>query len=166
MISNKAIELSSVEHYNHSLNTWKNGEESFIKACKLNNIDYKKSNKNEDINHIDFWIYGKGIDIKGFKKSHQEGFIVVEFKNVQGNAGSCSDGSGCEWIAFQFENCFWIVRKEELLTYCRKNVAIEYVNDFENCYKKLYSRKGRNDLMTKLHLTDIKNFNFIWKLCY
>ena len=99
-------------------------------------------------------------DIKGFKKSHQEGFIVVEFKNVQGNAGSCSDGSGCEWIAFQFENCFWIVRKEELLTYCRKNVAIEYVNDFENCYKKLYSRKRK----IKTHNLAIADFTGIMLL--
>ena len=166
MISKKAIELSSNEHYTHSLNTWKNGEEAFVKACELNKIDFRKSTKEEDIKHIDFWVYDKGIDIKGYKKSHQEGFIVIEFKNVQGYAGSCSEKSSCEWIAFQFEKCFWILRKDELLSYCRKNVVLEYVDDFKNCYKKLYSRKGRNDLMTKIHISDVKEFNFIWKLSY
>ncbi len=165
MISNKAKELSSNEHIKHSQETGTQGEYNFIQACKKNKIEFKKSNANEDIfSHVDFFIYGKGIDVKGYKKSHSEGFIVVEFKNVNGYAGSCSNESNAEWIAFQFEECFWIVRKDELLRYCRKNVKVEMVNEFKDCYKKLYTRKDRKDLMTRLHLSDLKTFDFIWKL--
>tara|TARA_R110000868_G_scaffold253987_1_gene510619 strand:- start:84 stop:587 length:504 start_codon:yes stop_codon:yes gene_type:complete len=165
MITEKIKSLSSNEHIQHSIDTGKNGELNFIKACKLNGIEVIKSSDNQDIyNHIDFFIYGKGIDIKGYKKSHTQGFIIVEFKNVNGYSGSCSKESKCEWIAFQFQSCFWIVRKNELLNYCRQEVKNEYVESFNDCYKKLYTRKNRKDLMTKLSLSDLKTFNFIWKL--
>lgn len=165
MISNKAKSISSIAHIEHSIKTGINGANMFVQACRLNSIDVFESTKKEDIfDHIDFWIYGKGVDVKGFKKSHQEGFIIIEFKNVNGYSGSCSADSKAEFIAFQFADCFWIVRKNELLEYCRKNVQIEYVEQFKDCYKKLYTRKGRKDLMTKLHLSDLKTFNFILKL--
>jgi hypothetical protein len=165
MISNKAKSMSSAQHIENSVNTGQAGAAMFVKACQLNSIEVLESTKQEDIyDHIDFWIYGKGVDVKGFKKSHQEGFIVIEFKNVNGYAGSCSANSKAEFIAFQFAECFWVVRKNELLEYCRKNVQLEYVYDFKDCYKKLYTRKDRKDLMTKLHLSDLKNFNFILKL--
>lgn len=165
MISNKAKSISSTAHIEHSIKTGLTGANMFLEACKINSIEVFESTKQEDIyDHIDFWMYGKGVDVKGFKKSHQEGFIVIEFKNVNGYAGSCSADSKAEFIAFQFADCFWIVRKNELLDYCRKNVQIEYVEEFKDCYKKLYTRKGRKDLMTKLHLSDLKTFNFILKL--
>jgi hypothetical protein len=165
MISEKAKLLSSNQHISQSIETGKSGEDMFEKACILNCIEYRKSNKDENIfDHIDFWIDGKGVDVKGYKKSHTEGYIIVEFKNVNGYSGSCSDKSKAEYIAFQFSDCFWIVRKNELLEYCRKNVIIEYVDSFADCYKKLYTRKNRKDLMTKLNLSDLKQFNFILKL--
>ena len=165
MISNKAKELSSESHIERSIAVGSEGESKFILACELNNIKCTKSSKQDDIfNHVDYWIYDKGVDIKGFKQSHKEGFVVIEFKNVNGKGGSCSDQSKAEWIAFQFETCFWIVRKNELLNYCRENVQLEYVESFNDCYKKLYRRKERKDLMTKLKLSDLKTFNFIWKL--
>jgi len=167
MISNKAKQLSSVEHIKQSYKIGNEGQQKFIDACKLNNIEVKKSTEKEDIeDHIDFWIFNKGVDVKGLKKSHTQGYIVVEFKNVLGKDGSCSEKSKAEYIAFQFEKCFYLIRKIELLNYCRKNVKIEYVNNFNECYKKLYQRKDRKDLMTKLHLSDLKEFNFILKLIY
>lgn len=165
MISNKAKSISSIAHIEHSIKTGVTGANMFLEACKINSIDVFESTKQEDIyDHIDFWMYGKGVDVKGFKKSHQEGFIIIEFRNVNGYSGSCSADSKAEFIAFQFADCFWMVRKNELLDYCRKNVQIEYVEEFKDCYKKLYTRKGRKDLMTKLHLSDLKTFNFILKL--
>jgi hypothetical protein len=165
MISNIAKAMSSEEHINRSLDTGKNGEDNFKLACKLNNIDCFESDEENNIyNHIDFWILGMGVDVKGYKNSHSKGFVVVEFKNVNGYAGSCSKQSKAELIAFQFNGYFMIVRKQELLEYCRKEVELIYVTSFNECYKKLYQRTGRKDLMTMLSVNDLKSFKFLLNL--
>jgi len=57
-----------------------------------------------------------------------------------------------------------IVRKQELLEYCRKEVELIYVTSFNECYKKLYQRTGRKDLMTMLSVNDLKSFKFLLNL--
>ena len=164
MITETAKNLSSNGHIEYSINTGKKGEENFRLACKLNNLQYVEATDKENIKHVDFYVLGLGVDVKGYKNAHKDGFLIVEFRNVNGNAGSCSEKSNADLLAFQFEDYFLIVRKDELLNYCRKEVKNEYVSEFKDCYKKLYTRKDRKDLMTKLHVSDLKTFNFIWKL--
>ena len=167
MISDTAKQISSIEHIEQSLKTGISGEDNFRLACKINNIDCFESSKNENIySHIDFYILGMSVDVKGYKKSHSKGYVVVEFKNVNGYAGSCSEESKAELIAFQFDCYFLIVRKKELLEYCRKEVKIEYVNEFKDCYKKLYQRTGRKDLMTMLSINDLLLLKFVIKMYF
>lgn len=167
MTTEKAKSLSSEEHIRHSLNTGKKGEELFISTLKENQIPFTLSTKSQNIeDHIDVFMYGKPVDVKGLKKSHKEGYLVIEFKNVQGKAGSCSKASKAEYIAFQLTKEFLILRKEEILEFCRANVSKEYVESFNDCYLKLYTRKGRNDLMTKISLLDTKDFKYRLLLKY
>lgn len=162
MISDIAKSISSEEHINRSLNVGRIGEELFIEKLIKHNIPFETSNKEQNIKeHTDIFIWGKGVDVKGFKKSHEEGFIVIEFKNVQGRSGWCSEQSPIEFVAFQMKDCFLVLRKDEILQYCRNNVKIEYVTEFKDAYKKLYTRKGRKDLMTKLSIEDIENLEFV-----
>ena len=65
MISNKAKELSSESHIQKSILVGSEGESKFIIACNLNKIQCKKSSEQDDIfNHVDYWIYDKGVDVK------------------------------------------------------------------------------------------------------
>lgn len=167
MISEVAKKISSTGHIKKSLSTGIKGEELFKNAMIKNKIPFKLSSSDQNIReHIDIFMDGKGVDVKGLKKSHREGFLVIEFKNVQGKAGSCSDDSKAELIAFQMINYFIVLRKEEILDYCRANVSNEYVDSFSKAYKKLYTRNGRKDLMTKLHIEDVEKFNYILMLKY
>lgn len=161
MISNKAKELSSKGHIDKSIQVGVNGENEFKRLLLKHNIPFTSSTDDENMkSHIDYFIWGKPVDVKGLKKSHLDGFIVVEFKNVQGRHGWCSKDSPIEYVAFQFKNGFVILKKDEILEYCRNNVSNEYVNDFKDAYKKMYTRSGRKDLMTKLHLDDIDKMEF------
>lgn len=167
MITDKARSLSSEEHIKHSETTGKKGEELFINTLKENKIPFTTSSKNQNIKeHIDIFMYSEPVDVKGLKKSHREGYLVIEFKNVLGKAGSCSKDSKAKLIAFQLSKEFLVLRKDEILEFCRANVSKEYVDSFNDCYLKLYSRKGRNDLMTKISLLDTKNFKFRLLLKY
>ena len=161
MISEAAKSISSKEHINKSLTIGKNGESMFVEMLKKHNIPYQLSTKEQNIKeHTDIFVYNKRVDVKGLKKSHIHGEIVIEFKNVQGRSGWCSKESPVEYVAFQMPKCFVILRKDEILEYCRKNVELTYVDKFEDAYKKLYTRKNRKDLMTKLNLDDIEKLGF------
>lgn len=169
MVSDKAKYISSKEHIEKSYKTGNLGESRFQNALELNGINYTKSSKEDNIKgHIDFYVNNRGVDVKGFKDSHSKGFVVIEFKNVQGNAGWCSDESKAEYIAFEMIDYFIMVKNKELLDYCRANVCNEYSDKFDlvGCYKKLYSRKNRSDLMTVLKTKDLFNLNFVLLLRY
>jgi|TARA_R100000084_G_C4639467_1_gene142937 hypothetical protein len=157
MISDKAKKISSQIHIEKSLFTGRKGEYNFEEICKKYEWECKKSTKKENIySHIDFYLFNMGVDVKGLKESHKKNEIIVEFKNVQGHSGWCSKESKATLIAFEFLDFFVLVKKNELLEYCRKNVFNVYVKNFKDCYKKLYQRKNRKDLMTKLNIYDLK----------
>tara|TARA_R100001509_G_C4752983_1_gene177059 strand:+ start:63 stop:566 length:504 start_codon:yes stop_codon:yes gene_type:complete len=157
MISNKAKSISSNTHIEKSLYTGKKGEYNFEEICKKYDWECRKSTQKENIySHIDFYLFNMGVDVKGLKDSHKHNEVIVEFKNVQGYSGWCSAESKAKLIAFEFLDFFVLVKKDEILDYCRKNVVKEYVQNFKDCYKKLYQRKNRKDLMTKLNLSDLK----------
>ena len=133
----------------------------FVKLC--NAIGYKciKSTKNEDIyQHIDFWIERTdgtktSVDVKGMNKVNE---IWVEFKNVNGKDGWMFGNQ--ELIAFDIDQLksFAIVKRIELLDLCRLIIKNEFVSK-NNAHKKLYQRKDRKDVISILHLNDIKNLS-------
>ena len=61
-----------------------------------------KSNLEDDKKHIDFYWGEKRVDVKGLKKMHLSGYILLEFVNVWGGDGWCSKKSKADFIAFQF----------------------------------------------------------------
>lgn len=64
--------------------------------------------------HVDCILDGYNVDVKGLKKSHLDGYVLVEFKAVDGRAGWCSTGSSADLIAFQFPEGFYVVSKDDL----------------------------------------------------
>ncbi len=113
MISNKAKSLSSQAHIHHSLSIGREAERIF-KAI----TDAIPSTQIQNYLHIDFSLGDKTIDVKGYKKSHENGYILVEFLNVQGKAGWCSSESKNTHIAFQMKDHFILVEKCDLRDKC------------------------------------------------
>jgi len=94
------------------------------------------------------------VDVKGNNLPDE---IWCEFKNVAGNPGWMYGGAAI--IAFDMpeEGGFSIVSREELVSFCESHVKDEYVDDKKDAYLKRYTREGRQDVITKLKLHDLKS---------
>ena len=87
----------------------KTGEDLFKRLTRA-----YKTELELDKQHIDFIWEGKKVDVKGLKKAHRKGFVVVELVNRWGGHGWAHKDSKAEYIAFQFEDCFDVVPKDAL----------------------------------------------------
>lgn len=134
-------------------------EVRFKRAAEKLGFKVMKANKSEDIHqHIDYWISymdrKHAVDVKGNNLPDE---IWCEFKNVAGNPGWMYGGAAI--IAFDMpeEGGFSIVSREELVSFCESHVKDEYVDDKKDAYLKRYTREGRQDVITKLKLHDLKS---------
>ena len=142
-------------------------EKRFIEACEKVGYEVKKSTVKEDIfAHIDYWVKRRdkwyGVDVKGNRHPKT---IWVEFKNVRGKEGWLNGEA--EFIAFDIaeEGGFCVVRREELKEWCVINVDSEFVTK-DNAYRKLYQRSERQDVLTKIYLTDLQELKSFKLLTY
>jgi hypothetical protein len=155
MISNKAKQMSSYSHIKKSFNVGESGQQKYYQSCKAANLEVKKATNKQDMQHIDFIVAGKTVDVKGLKDTHKQGKILLEIKNVQGKDGWCSK-SGPEWIAFDFGAFFLHVKNSDLIKLIDKKCDLtESVLKIGDALYKSYSRKDRSDLMTVVSLTDV-----------
>ena len=133
--------------------SWKDGGVSatrYDRACK----DARKSSRDEDIHkHIDFWHGSDGVDVKGNNLPDE---IWCEFQNVNGNPGWMYGHA--KIIAFDMPEAggFCIVNPKDLQRYCENNVEDVIVTEKSQAYRKKYQRNGRQDLITRLQLSDLK----------
>ena len=141
--------------------SWKEGtriEKKFVTACTGKGYEIKKSTKEEDINlHIDFYVNRKtkptvSVDVKG---GNHPNVIWVEFKNVRGKKGWLYGEA--DWIAFDIPEIkgFAMVLREELTDLAEQIVEPVFVSKNE-ADRKLYQRKNRKDVISRLWLQDIK----------
>jgi hypothetical protein len=144
----------------YSGSTGRVAEVRFVRAARSKGMTVTKSSHTEDIHqHIDYWLAmspeGKkhGVDVKGNNLPDE---IWVEFKNVRGNPGWMYGGATI--IAFDMpeEGGFSIVDRQELALFCEKHVSDEQVRNKKDAYLKKYTRKDREDVITRLNLRDIK----------
>lgn len=170
MISDKARGMSRPEFIKHSLELGRKGEELFRVILDKRKIAYRLPTAGENMKrHVDFWIGPKddlGVDVKGLKSAHKEGYVVVEAKNVQGKGGWCSPTASAKLIAFQFEDGFIVVSKEQLWDLIQPNLKqLPHVGKFspKDVCGKPFTRKGRKDLITvitKEELMSIDHFYY------
>lgn len=142
----------------YSSTTGRVAEVRFQRTAEDMGFQVIKSGFKDDVHmHVDYWIKldGKqwGVDVKGNNLPDE---IWCEFKNVNGDPGWMYGGS--KIIAFDMpeEGGFSIVSTKELREYCEHNVSKERVNHKSKAYKKMYTRSGRNDVITALKLNDLK----------
>jgi len=133
-------------------------EVRFKRAAEKLGFEVMKATRKEDMHkHIDYWLLytdrKHAVDVKGNNLPDE---IWCEFKNVRGNPGWMYGNAHI--IAFDMpeEGGFAIVDRQELAFWCEKNVLDEFVTDKRNAYRRKYSRKDREDVITKLNLHDLK----------
>jgi hypothetical protein len=158
--------VTSNSRRRYSNSTGRVAEVRFVRAAENLGIEVTKSSRQDDIyNHVDYWLTHDdkrcGVDVKGNNLPDE---IWVELKNVQGNNGWLFGGA--KIIAFDMpeEHGFSIVDRLELKEWVDQNVGKEVVEK-KNAYRKLYQRKDRSDIITRLILEDIKSLNSyrVWK---
>lgn len=121
-----------------------------------------KSSPEDDKNkHIDFYVDGVGVDVKGNRALDK---IWLETKNVRGDNGWLRGEA--EYIAFHFEafNHFKVFRRADLLDFIEKNV--KGTCKTSKPYLKFYNRGDwdKKDELVKVHYNHIKHlFHFIIK---
>jgi hypothetical protein len=126
------------------------------------NIVYDASREENIYNHIDYWVNGKSVDVKGFR---HYACIWLELKNVHGNNGWLE--SDVDYIAFDIieMSAFFIFKRCDLLQFVLNNVKESTENKLD--YMKFYTRSkwDRKDVIIKVSFNDI-NHLLIQKLSY
>lgn len=133
----------------------KKTEEEFSKLFK----NFKTSTKHEDINeHWDLEINHK-IDVKGLKKIKRsdsfvnENFHWIEIRGVKDDGWLY--GGKADFFAFETIDYWIIVDIESLKKLIKLKTQKIYVTNQEDALYKLYSRRGRNDILTLVKTIDL-----------
>jgi hypothetical protein len=115
------------------------------------------SSKEEDmLDHWDVQVNWK-VDVKGLKRRNRwdkepdESIHWVEIKNVNGDNGWLYGKA--DYFAFEMIDYWVIVSKESLQDFIKKNTMKEYVD--KPTVGKLYSRRGRKDVLTMVKSVDL-----------
>lgn len=127
-----------------------------------------KSDLEDDKKHIDFYWGDRLVDVKGLKKMHLSGYVLLEFVNVWGGDGWCSKNSKAEFIAFQFPEAFYVFKKKDLrqraIDICEKfdKDKVERRNyiPYDEARGKWAGRWNAQDVFTYLKLEDIEDLIF------
>lgn len=151
--------MISQNRRNYSSSTGRVAEIRFARAADNLGFQVVKGSRKDDIHmHVDYWLAYEGdktwgVDVKGNNLPNE---IWCEFKNVNGDPGWMYGGAAI--IAFDMpeEGGFCIVNREELRDFCESNVQDVFVSDKKDAYKKKYTRRDRKDVITILHLSDLK----------
>mgnify|MGYP003342329040 CR=1 FL=1 len=145
-------------------------EQRFHNICVSKNWNISKSSENQDIHeHWDFKVRDSLIDVKGLKrtarsdKNFNQEEIWVELQNVRGRKGWLRGKA--DYIAFEHEDYFLIVNRQELLDWCKKKIKISsFVSNPRQALYRLYQRKNRKDIISIIKTEDFKKDIRTWKL--
>ena len=157
---------------NNSALIGQKGEDLFVETIKKRkHIEVQKANFNEQVNeHWDYKLLGNDInltvDVKAMKRTgrwdgeQQDKIIWIEFQSVSGKRNGWIYGKS-DCFAFQCHDGFLFVGRKKLAELCerlvgykREDITLENSNSTKGMYK-LYTRKGRKDIITMIKKSDI-----------
>jgi hypothetical protein len=130
-------------------------EDLFKSRVLLLGMKYKKGTQKDDwYKHIDCYVNGYGVDVKGNR--HLE-TIWLELLNVNGNKGWLQGDAFYIAMFIKELNIFSIYKRLDLLAHIKENVN-QYTEN-KNEYNKFYTRKkwGKKDILVKYRYNDIKH---------
>jgi hypothetical protein len=140
-------------------------EDRAMNIFRENGHSVEKATQDEDMKqHIDFWAVGKdgvrySFDAKAMRSlvrggPLQDTWVVVEWKNVLGNPGSIYGAQ--DFFVFERMSSILLVRRDYLLTFAQQRVDFKkVVHRSDYALYGVYSRKGRNDLISQINLDDL-----------
>jgi len=130
------------------------------KFCQSANMfsEFKQASKEEDMyEHWDIKMSLK-VDVKAMKKIHRqdksanENIHYVELKNVNGKKGWLYGDA--DYFAFETEDYFVMVSKVKLQEFIANKCKNKELCSYPQLYK-LYSRDGRQDMVTLVKTIDL-----------
>lgn len=140
-------------------------ETVFETATKKAGLTCDRASRQEEFQHIDFWITGDtiprlAVDVKSRKKIKRadsqvnDDLIWIEFANVQGKRGWLYGAS--DLIAFEREDHFILVNRKLLARLCEQLCDVSKLNvDKQMPLYTGYQRYGRKDILSLIKITDI-----------
>ena len=164
---NLTIQKNKYDKTGECLQTGLGAEQLFDQIAASKHLEVKNAKRRDNIQkHIDKYVTDDvgtwSVDIKARKKTRrsdnnaQDDWIWIEFQNVRGNTGWLYGEADC--IAFETQDNFVIVKKDSLIKYVEGAVdmgkSVKYSGEAKY---KTYRRAGRNDLLTMVELSEIKN---------
>ena len=164
---NLTIQKNKYDKTGECLQTGLGAEQLFDQIAASKHLEVKNAKRRDNIQkHIDKYVTDDvgtwSVDIKARKKTRrsdnnaQDDWIWIEFQNVRGNTGWLYGEA--DYIAFETQDNFVIVKKDSLIKYVEGAVdmgkSVKYSSEAKY---KTYRRAGRNDLLTMVELSEIKN---------
>jgi len=151
--------------YPDSMKRGRAAEDRFVDMAAERGLSAQPVGRNDNIfRHVDFLLVegaddrGFYVDVKARKRisrsdnQPQDEEIWVELKNVRGNPGWLySEGK----LAFETVSGFVIVSKARLALLVQEKCDQERVTSAADALYSLYSRQGRDDLLTRVLSQDI-----------
>ena len=159
--------------YNKSITEDLKTEELFSNLAELRGFKVEIATGIEQIDHVDFHLTSNEeegemtamIDLKrGSNKDCHKDWVWIEFKNVQGKDGWIHGIS--DFIAFEERNYFLLCFRKELCDWCLEKVDLNVFSPTQDEAEYIaFSRKGKQDLISKVLLEDLKDLphSQVWK---
>ena len=144
----------SYGRWKHAYEAGKKTEEHFKELMISRGNKCVKSSYNDDLyKHIDFYVNGFGVDVKGKRRTHT---IWLEIVNVKGYHGWLKGES--DFIVFDILDlsAYCVFKRTELLAFV-SNITETTTNSRD--YMKIYSRDlwEQKDKLIKCRYDDIKH---------
>ena len=149
--------------YKKSIKSDLKSEEMFSNLAEMRGFKVEPATGLEQIDHVDFHLTSNEedgkmtamVDVKNNKdKDCHKDWIWIEFKNVQGKDGWIHGIA--DFIAFEERDYFLLCYRKELCDWCLEKVDLKVLSPTEEEAEYIvYSRKGKQDIISKVLLEDI-----------
>ena len=150
-------------------------EKKFAEICIKHKHHLVHANKEQDMyEHWDWKITNPKtnqislVDVKGARKKSRSDdspnydITWLELVNVRGDLGWLKGKA--DYIAFEQENYFLIVKRLDLLGWLRNKITNkEIVRNTNEALYRWYRRSGRKDIITMVKIEDIKKNMKYWE---
>jgi len=142
-------------------NAWKHGqavEEDFFSLLLQRDPEARRATREEQFKHIDFVSKHGTFDVKSMGRVNRSDSSTqgerrwLELNNVSGRVGWLL-AEQLDYLAFEREDDFIVVRREDLRKLAKKLCKCDIVECPIDALYNLYQRKGRKDMLTVI-LTD------------
>ena len=135
-------------------------EAEFETLLKLRDPEARRATQQEQFDHSDFISNFGTFDVKALGRvsrgdtDTQDERRWLELNNVAGRVGWLL-AERLDYLAFEREDDFIIVRREDLKELAKSLCQFEYVDSPIEALYNLYQRRGRKDLLTVIRTDDM-----------